>query len=102
MEHLSRVFQKQKKNMKRMSSITQFKTEFLIAFTGCRRVLMKMPAAIPSLFHGPEMLSSVSYKAKLFPEDFSKNCNLDDSCISLPVSLYLRLHNISVTPKMVK
>ena len=63
---------------------------------------MKMPAAIPSLFHGPKVLSSVSYKAKLFPEDFTKNCNLDDSCISLPVFLYLRLRNISVTPKMVK
>ena len=58
------------------------------------------------------MLSSVSDKAKLFAENFSKNFNLDDSGISLPdsgVSLpdfpfrtNLKLHNISVSPKMVK
>ena len=42
---------------------------------------------------------------KLFAENFSKNPNLDDSGISLPVfpsRTNLRLHNISVTPKMVK
>ena len=36
---------------------------------------------------------------------FPKNSNLDDSVISLPVSpsiTNLKLHNISVTPKMVK
>ena len=27
-----------------MSFITQFKTEFLLPFTGCRKVLGKMPA----------------------------------------------------------
>ena len=51
------------------------------------------------------MLSSVSDKAKLFAENFSKNSNLDDSGISLPVSpsrTNLKIHNISVTPKMVK
>ena len=51
------------------------------------------------------MLSSASDKAKLFPENFSKNSNLDDSGISLPVfpsRTNLKLHNISVTPKMVK
>ena len=51
------------------------------------------------------MLSSASDKAKLFAENFSKNSNLDDSDISLPVfpsRTNLRLHNISVTPKMVK
>ena len=51
------------------------------------------------------MLSSASDKAKLFAENFSKNCNLDDSDISLPVfpsRTNLKLHNISVTPKMVK
>ena len=44
-------------------------------------------------------------KAKLFAQNFSKNCNLDDSGISLPVfpsRTNLKLHNISVTPKMVK
>ena len=44
-------------------------------------------------------------KAKLFAQNFSKNCNLDDSGISLPVfpsRTNLKLHNISVTFKMVK
>ena len=51
------------------------------------------------------MLSSASDKAKLFAENFSKNSNLDDSDISLPVfpsRTNLKLHNISVTAKMVK
>ena len=51
------------------------------------------------------MLSSASDKAKLFAENFSKNSNLDDSGISLPAfpsRTNLKLHNISVTPKMVK
>ena len=51
------------------------------------------------------MLSSASNKAKLFAETFSKNSNLDDSGISLPVfpsRTNLKLHNIYVTPKMVK
>ena len=62
-------------------------------------------AAIPPLFNGPEVLFSTSDKAKSFAENFSKNSNLDDSGISLPVfpsSTDLKLHNISVTPKMVK
>ena len=51
------------------------------------------------------MLSSASEKAKSFAENFSKNSNLDDSGISIPVfhsRTNLKLHNISVTPKMVK
>ena len=51
------------------------------------------------------MLSSGSDKAKLFAENFSKNSNLDDSGISLPVlpsRTNLKLHNISVTSKMLK
>ena len=48
------------------------------------------------------MLSSASDKAKLFAENFSLNTNLDDSDISLPVFPNLKLHNISLTPKMVK
>ena len=50
-------------------------------------------------------LSSASDKAKLFPENFSKNCNIDNSCIYLPVfpsRTNLKLHNISVTPKLVE
>ena len=51
------------------------------------------------------MLSCASDKAKLFAENFSINSNLDDSGISLPVfpsRTNLKLHNISVTPKMVR
>ena len=51
------------------------------------------------------MLSSASDKAKLFAENFSKNSNLDDSGISLPVfpsRTNLKLHNFSVTPRMVR
>ena len=46
MENLSRVFQKEKEKentWKRLSFITQFKIEFLLLFTGCRKVLGKMP-----------------------------------------------------------
>ena len=51
------------------------------------------------------MLSSASDKAKLFTENFSKNSNHDDSGIFLPVfpsGTNLKLHNVSVTNKMVK
>ena len=51
------------------------------------------------------MFSPASDKAKLFAENFSENSNLDDSGISLPVfpsRTNLKLHNISVTSKMVK
>ena len=68
-------------------------------------VLNKGKSAIPPLFNGPEVLSSATDKAKLFAENFSLNSNLDDSGISLPVSpsrTNLKLHDISVTPKMVR
>ena len=51
------------------------------------------------------MLSSASDKAKLFAKNISKNSNPDDSSISLPVfpsRTNLKLHNISVIPKMAK
>ena len=51
------------------------------------------------------MLSSASDKAKLFADNLSKNSNLGDTGISLPVFASItnpKLHNISVTPKMVK
>ena len=66
-------------------------------------VLNKGKSAIPPLFNSVEVLSSV--KAKLFAENFSKNSNLDDSGVSLPVfpsRSNLKLHNVSVYPKMVK
>ena len=68
-------------------------------------VLNKDKSATPPLFNDPEVLSSASDKAKLFAKNFSVNSNLDDSGIPLPVSpsrTNLKLHNISLTPKMVK
>ena len=68
-------------------------------------VLNKGKSAIPLLFNGPEVLSSASDKAKFFTENFSLNSNLDDLGVSLPVfpsRTNLQLHNISVTPKMVR
>ena len=62
------------------------------------------PICYTSSINGPEVLSSASDKAKLFAKNFSKNSNLDDSGISLPVfpsRTNLKLHNISITPKMV-
>ena len=55
--------------------------------------------------NGPEVLSSASDKPELLAENFSMNSNLDDSGMSLPVfpsRTNLKLHNISVTPKMVR
>ena len=68
-------------------------------------VLNKGKSAIPPLFNSRELLSSASDKVKLFAENFSKNSNLGDLVISLPVSpsgTNLNLCDISVTPKMVK
>ena len=48
------------------------------------------------------MLPSASDKAKLLAKNFSKNSNIDDSGISFPYRTNLKLHIISVTPKMVK
>ena len=48
-------------------------------------VLNKGKSAMPPLFNDPEVLSSASDKAKLLVENFSKNSNLDNSGISLPV-----------------
>ena len=53
----------------------------------------------------PEVFSSASDKAKLFAENFSKNSNVDNLGISLPVfppRTNLKLHNISVTPTIVR
>ena len=68
-------------------------------------VLNKGKSAIPPLFNNLEVLPLASDKAKLFAENFSKNSNLDDSGISLPVfpsQTNLKLHNISGTAKIVK
>ena len=68
-------------------------------------VLNKGKSDLLPLLNGPEVLSFTSDKTKLFAKNFSKNSNLDESDISLvvfPSKTNLKLHNISVTPKMVK
>ena len=50
------------------------------------------------------MLSSASGKTKLIAKIFSRSSDIDDSGVSLPVfpcRTNLKLHNISVTPKLV-
>ena len=67
-------------------------------------VFNKDKSAMPTLFNGPEVLSSAS-QSKLLTENFSKDSYLDDSGISLPVfpsTTNLKLRDSSVTPKMVK
>ena len=68
-------------------------------------VLNKGKSTISPLFNSLDVLSSASDKAKLFAKNFSENSNLDDSGISLPVfpsRTNLKLHNIFISPKMVK
>ena len=79
---------------------------------GCRdfwqianSVLNKDKSAIPPLFRDPEVLTSASDKAKLFAKNFSNKSNPDDLGVSLTVfhsRTNLKLHDISITPKMVK
>ena len=68
-------------------------------------VLSKVESDIPPLFNNAEVLPSASHEAKLFPNSFSKNTNIDDLDVSLPAfpsRTNMKLDNISVTPKMVK
>ena len=65
----------------------------------------KGKSTINPLFNDPKVLYSASDKAKLFVKNFLQNSNLDDSGITLPIfpsRSHLKLHNISVTSKMVK
>ena len=90
---------------KRKESITSQKPGSRDFWQIANIVLNKGKSAIPPLFIGLEVLSSASDKAKLFAENFSMNSNLDDSGISLPAfpcRTDLKLHNISVTRKMVR
>ena len=77
---------------------------FLRLLVNCS-VFSTVISAIPPLFSGLKVLSSASDKAKLFPKNFSKNSNLGEFGVSLPVfssKTYLKLHTTSITPKMVK
>ena len=90
---------------KTKESITSQKLGSWDFWQNVNSVLSKGKPAIPPLFSGLQVLSSASDKAKLFAENSCKNSNLDDSGISFPVfssRTNLKLHNSSVTPKMVK
>ena len=90
---------------KTKESITSQKDGSQDFWQSANSVLNKGKSTIPPLFNGPEVLSSASDKAKLFSENFSKNSNLDDSGISLPVfpsRTNLKLHNISELPRWLK
>ena len=85
--------------------ITSQKLAFWNFYQIAYSVLKKGKSATPPLFNGPEAVFSAFDQAKLFAKNFSKNSNLDDSVMPLlvfPSRTNLTLHNISVTPKMVK
>ena len=113
--HLFHLYQQQNKS-------SESKVEFRQASNHCKRVLEAAKLAyakktkepitsqtlgtfseLPIVFltkvnrlyllYSTEVLSSTSDKAKLFAESFSKNSNLDDSGISLPVSLLELIRN---------
>ena len=68
-------------------------------------VLNKDKFAITPLFNNPKVLPSASDKVNLFVKNFSKIFKLDDSGTSLPVfpsRTNVKLHNFSLTPKMIK
>ena len=105
--HCKRVFEAAKLVYanKTKESITSQKRGSWDFWQIANSVLNKGKSAIPSLFSDPKVLSSASDKEKFFAGNFSKNSNLDDVGISLPVFLSrtnLKLQNISVTPKMIK
>ena len=57
------------------------------------------------LFNGKEVLSSLSDKVELITKNFSRNSNLDDPGIPLPIfpsRTNLKLHNNSVTASWLK
>ena len=90
---------------KTKESITSQKRDSRDFWRIANSVLNKSKSTIPPLFNGPKVLSSASDKVKLFAENVSLNSNLDDSGVSLPVfpsRTNLKLHNISVTPEMVR
>ena len=83
---------------KTKESITSQKLGSQVFWRIANSVLKKGKSAIPLLFINPEVLSSASDKGKLFAENLSKNSNLDDSVISLPVfasRTNLKLRDIS-------
>ena len=62
MKKLSTALQKQKRKKNRLSFITQFMFEFLLLFTGSRKVLGKMPDVNQN--HTTLLLAFLSYALK--------------------------------------
>ena len=90
---------------KAKQSVTSQKHGLLDFWRIANGVLNKGKSAIPLLFNSLEVLSFACHKAKLVAKNSSKNANLDESGIFLPVfpsRTRLKLHNISVTPKKFK
>ena len=90
---------------KREESITSQKLGLWNFWQIANIVLNKGKSAIPPLFNDPEVLTFVSDKVKLFVKNFPKNSKLEDLGIPLPIfssRTNLKLHNFSVTPKMVR
>ena len=67
-------------------------------------LLLVFSTSIPSLFNGLEVLPSASDKVNLLPENVSKNSSDDSGFFYLlsVLDLILNLHNIPVTPRLVK
>ena len=89
---------------KTKESITSQKLGSLNFWQIANSVLNRGRSATTPLLNSPELLSSTSDKANLFPKNFSKNSNLDGSGISLtalPSRTNLKLH-ISVTTQTAK
>ena len=89
---------------KTKESITSQKLGSRDSWRIANSVLNEGKSAIPPLFNCLVVLCSASDKTELFAENFSKNSNLDDSGIALPVfpsRTNLKLHNISARPKTV-
>ena len=77
---------------------------YMVILLSLRMFTFRLPIEM-LIFNSLEVLPSASDNAKLFAENFSQNSNLDDSGISLPVfpsRTNLKLHNIFVSPTMVK
>ena len=72
---------------------------------GCWNSRQIAKSATTAVCNGPELLSSVTDKAKLFAEILDENSDVDDSGISVlgcSFRFNLKLKNIPVTPLMVK
>ena len=90
---------------KTKESITSQKLGSQDFWRSANSVHNKGKSAIPPLFNGPEELSSASDKATIIAENVSNNSILHDTGISLsvfPSRTNLKLHNISVTPMLVR